>query len=439
MIRWDACLAVVALAAAAISQTKDAAAPKRAASPEVVVLDNGLHVLHVPSPEATDVSIALALPIGWGHDAKGRTGCAEVLRWFFEVTQVSVKTKQRFNIDVQAGQTLISHSGPRRDAVDRLAFIESLLAGKLEVTKDRVAVALGRAKLESDNHSWLYPGSVIEQKAWRTVFRGKPEGRQSRGIPEEIARLDVAAVRKRYVDRYGCTGAALVIIGNLEPKMWTACRDRLSKPSRSGGPPARVVHDAAPTLTADAVHARVDGPYVSAAFPALRPGDEDYLAFVVAMIVMRDRAYADLRQHGVEWDALSPPFSYLSWKGESLVRVNRRGKNGRDLTSAREDIELFLQRMRKTGVRRSALGPARIEVANTMAVPPYASSSWSYLLPRARYLATAICLNWPMDAVDRIGKISLEDVNRVLKATLSESNVRWFSLRPAKKLLPRRM
>jgi len=52
---------------------------------------------------------------------------------------------------------------------------------------------------------------------------------------------------------------------------------------------------------------------------------------------------------------------------------------------------------------------------------------------------TAICLDWPMDAADRIGKISLEDVNRVLKATLSESNVRWFSLRPAKKVLLRRM
>jgi predicted Zn-dependent peptidase len=426
-------------ASAPANAQDDAAASRFAGAPRVERLENGLRLWFIESPQATEISIALAIPAGWQSDPAGSTGCAEVMRWFFETAQRDQPIAQRFTIEVQPRLTLLSHNGSRRDAVDRLAFLERLMAGRLEVTEDRVAIALGRARLESDNHVWLYPGSVMEQKAWRTLLRGEAGGRQSRGIADEIARLDVAAVRRRYHESYGCTGATLVVIGNPGSKAWADYRARLGKLSRTAGAPSGVVHDAAPPVVADAQHRRIGGPYVTAAIKALRPADADYAAFVVAMVALRDHVYAEFRQRGLEWKALSPPFAYAFWKDDQIVRLSRRGRNGVGVAKTREEVATFLQRLRRTGIRRSALQPAKSEAARTLAAPPYASPAGAYLILRARYLATAACLGWPTDVARRIGEVELEDVNRVLKDSLAPARVGWFSLRPPPSNLPRKM
>ncbi|MEO2237582.1 MAG: hypothetical protein ABGW95_05020, partial [Candidatus Poseidoniia archaeon] len=396
-------------------------------------LANGLRLLKVDVAEAAEVSIAPALPVGWQHDPKGRTGCAEVMRWLLTVAQKDVPESQRLKVAVRPRMTLLWHSGPRRDAVDRLAFVEKVLAGRIDVTPDDLAVALGRARLESDDHSWLFPGSVIRQKAWREVWRGQPGGRQSLGIASEIASLDAVALQNRLRQHYGCTEAALVVIGNPAAKEWQAFRTKLEKLLRTAGAPPLVIHDTAPTLEAEAPHDRIDGPFVTAAWHTLSPTAADYLPFVVGMLALRTEASREFGGYrGMEWRALFPFVSFEYWKDDSLVRVNRRGLNGSTVADTRAEIEQFLRRIRRAGLRRGALDAARIEVANTVAVPPYASAAGPYLSVRARYVATALCLEWPMDAAERVGKVELAEVNRVLREHLAPDRVHWFALRPAK-------
>ena len=80
-----------------------------------------------------------------------------------------------------------------------------------------------------------------------------------------------------------------------------------------------------------------------------------------------------------------------------------------------------------------------VTVANTLAVPPYASAAGPYLSVRARYLATALCLQWPMDAAESVGKVELDDVNRVLRERIAPERIRWFGLRPVKPSSRRRL
>jgi hypothetical protein len=224
-----------------------------------------------------------------------------------------------------------------------------------------------------------------------------------------------------------------VVIGNPDAEEWQAFRTKIEKLPRSAGAPPAAIHDSAPTLAAEAPHDRVDGPYVTAAWRALQPTDADYLPFVVGMLAMRSQAHLEFgRFRGMEWKAMFPFVAFEYWKGDTLVRVNRRGPNGSTIAATRSEIEQLLRRIRRTGIRRSALDPARLEVANTLAVPPYASAAGPYLSVRARYLATALCLQWPMDAAERVGKVALDDVNRVLRERLDPERIRWFGLRPTK-------
>lgn len=405
--------------------------------PKAEALANGLELIYVPSDEAPQVSLALAVPVGWVHDPEGRTGYAQVMRWLFALSQRSAAPGAKITVNVQPRLTLFSHTGPTRGAVDRLAFLEKVLAGKISVTGDDHALAVGRARLQADNHSWLYPGSVIQQRAWRDGFRGEPAGRQGFGIGREIGAISAEEMRQR-LGRYGCRGAALVVLGGLPAAPWRAVRQRLvalpeSKVTTTTTPTEKAT-DTAPPLVHDAGHDRVDGPYVTAAVRAVTPGDADYLPFVIGMLVLRSQAYREFRSpRGMEWQARFPYLAYDFWADDLLVRINRRGTDWTKPDLATREIADLLGRIRNRGVSRAQFDAAVLQARSTLAVPPFANQSGPFLAVRARYFATALCRDWPLDLAAGVLQVTREDVHRVLREHLAPDRLRWFVLRPTKK------
>ena len=259
--------------------------PTMPAQAEPDRLQNGLIIRSVAVPGTAEVSIVLAIPTGWQHDPAGRTGCAEAMRWVLTLAQRDQDPAGRFGVIVRPRLTLLWHSGPKAAAGERLAFVETVLSGGLQLTDDLRDLAVGRARLLADDNAWLYPGTIIEQKAWRDLLRGSPAGRQSRGIPAEIARLTVGELRVRLADHYSPSGACLVVVGEL-PAM-KELRRRLGGLPSGRGAPQPVTHDTGPPVRQVAIHERVDGPYVTAAWPALPPTHADFLPFVLAMLAVR--------------------------------------------------------------------------------------------------------------------------------------------------------
>ena len=391
-------------------------------------LANGLHLQHVPVASARTITVALAFPVGWQHDPPQRTGTAETMAWWMRFVQRELPEEQQFKVMVQPRSTLLFHTGT--DVSDHLERAVRLFAGAWEVTPDLSALAKGKARLEADNHAWLYPGSVIEQKAWRTLYRGHPAGRQSRGIPEQIGELSTQDIAARYRQYYGTSGASVVVIGNLPPDRWDAFRQSIAVlPARLGAPQAQV-HDDGPALRAVAPHERVDGPYVTAAIRAMPPDSEDFPAFLLVMDVLRNETFEEFgRLRGFEWKALFPFLDYRYWEDGLLVRINRRGPNGSSAVATRLEIEELLARVRRGGIRRQQLEPARAEVISTVAVPPFSDDLPDGIFEvRARYLAVALCNGWPLDLAERVAEVTSERANRVLQESLAPERVSWFAL-----------
>jgi hypothetical protein len=395
------------------------------------VLPNGLKVEYVVVPNADGVSLALALPVGWCHDPAGRTGCAELLRWTLELAQRDAAPGTRLHVEARPSHTLLWHKGPARLLVDRLRFLERLLAGRLEISSDLHALALGRARLLADDSSWLRPGPMILQKAWRTLQRGQPGGRRHFGIPAELATLDRAALTARYRAAYGPVGTSLVVIGELEPGVWDAAVARLGAVAANPGPGRPVVHDSAPAVVAAAPHSMVGGPFVTAAFQAVAPSDPEYPAFVLGIAVLQSRALVAFgSQRGMEWQADFPFVGFEYWKDDPVVRINRRGPHASAAAVPRGEIEDLLRSIRRRGLQPGQLDVARREVARVLAVPPFDGLPGPLLAVRARYLATASCLGWSRELAVRVAAVGLDEVERVLRSRLDPGRLAWFELTP---------
>lgn len=391
-------------------------------------LNNGLRVMRVEIPKATEVSVALAVPVGWRHDPPGQTGLAEVMRWWIGMAQRELPDAAQFHVVVQPRLTLLWYTGPQRLLAQRIAFLVALLGGQLPVSADDHALASGRARRFADDHAWLYPGSVIAQRARRLVLAGTADGRQSLGIPQEIATVSRATVLARRTC-YGPRGACLVLIGD-PAEAWPGLLQSLRDVAGSHGRAESRVHDSAPPAPEREIHPRVSGPYVAAVVGAPEPTDPDFLPFSVGAAVLRSIAAQELPDRGSEWQARSPLVAYDYWEDARLLILTRRGRDGADPRQPASELRTLLELATRDAVVAARLEAARRGVASTLETPPYRSHSSPYLVVRARYLATAGCLGWPLDLGSRAAGVTGEQVGRVLRERLAADRLRWLELRP---------
>lgn len=203
-----------------------------------------------------------------------------------------------------------------------VAFLRALLDDELPMSDDDIALVVARTALAADDAEFLYPGDVQARRAERALGVGPST---AEGV--EMAKLQPAAIRdllRQPVHRSG--GGAGAVRPSLRAAVDALPFGRTPDP-RSG----RTMLFPAPAAGAPTseTHARVDQPFVMAAFRA--PDREQWPAFAVALEVARARGARRLPGRGSEGRARTPLVAWSWVAGDRVVRFHRRGTEARRL------------------------------------------------------------------------------------------------------------
>ncbi len=392
----------------------------------------GMRWHHVEARGSGRVGIVLAWPVGGVHDPTGKTGLAQVMQALLHYCQDPLPDRQRFVPEAHDRFSLLWATVRTAELPQRLRLLGRVLSGRVAVSEDLHALALARARLLADDMTRLYPGSVLLDKARRSLWAGAARGRTLAGVPAEIATITREALTAHYRDHYGSRGAILVTVGDAaRSDIEKSLGSLLRRPTGSGRalapvpPPDRTA--ARTEVTKEEIHPRVLGPYVTVALRALPADDPDYPAFLVAMAALRYQAAQRFGSHrGTEWRARFPFVRYQYLHGDPLIMVNRRGRNGASPAAARAEISDLLARVRKRGINRRWLEMARRELSSTL--DGTSAPGRGQLVTTARVLAVRELLGFPADLAARVQAVTHEVVQAVCRRCLAEDQLCWLAL-----------
>src|SRR5262249_48025723 len=152
---------------------------------------------------------------------------------------------------------------------------------------DAVARAVGQASLAADDETQIFPGTALYHTARRALLSGTPEGRQTIGIPDELAHLDAERIAHWYEATFRPRNAWLVVFGPATAAQMTqGIRASFAElPAGEAAAPVPTVHDAIAADADDASRDRLNAPFVTLALRAPEVGDPEELPFAIAMVV----------------------------------------------------------------------------------------------------------------------------------------------------------
>lgn len=408
-------------------------------------LDNGLRARCVSVPDARGACVLLGVRVGHDHDPPGCTGLAEVVGDWLRLTQESLPPPQRWTVSVHGTLTLVSlllDDGRPESVRGALQRCAALLAGELPLTDDLAARARAAAALRADDALEVFPGPQLAARARRLLLRGEPAGRQIEGIAAELAAVDRARLESWARAHVGPGNAlAVVFAPAAEAALAADVRATLGAIDRRVAAAAVTTHDALPPPPAETSSERVAAPYGGYALLAPAVGDERHLAFLVAMDVLARHAWAAFRDpRGGESQGRASPFSFRFHEGERVVLLVRRGRDGDPAAAVRAELDRFLDRIARASVALEEVAVAAGNVARILGFPPYDEIVAAQLrqpagmFARARLLLFGEVLGWSSDLSDRIGRLPVGFVQRVLAESVAGDRRLWVSLSPRPKM-----
>ncbi len=428
-----------ALLCALLFVVPQSGAPDGATDGGFATLDNGLRYQCVHVPGARGVCVVLGVRVGTDHDPAGQTGLAASGVQLLRLWQESAPPADRLQVIGRGSATLLTATRQRGELDDALASLRPLLAGELEITDDMAHRARARAALTADSETKIFPGPILEYMARRKLLAGTPRGRQTCGVPDQIASLSDGAVRPWLVSYFRPRHTVLVVMGG-RPQSELEAAVRAAYGGLAGGdaePAVATVHDDLEPVVSPVVHDRVNGPFVTLALRVPETSAPDYAPFLIAMSVVRARAArALLEPRGGEFMARFPPMRYADDEGARLVAINRRGRDGEGMEPAQAELERFVEAMRADRVSADEIARATAEVSERFEGPPYPATTarllWNAraLYPRALLLATGEIVGWPDDLAARVRRTPPEQVHAVLDAALAPEGRCWLALIP---------
>lgn len=291
-------------------------------------------------PGATAIAFAVVFHAGFADDPDDEHGIARALaECRLERARATVPDTLGSGTQVTGDATVAFVLVDAAQAAAGLAFCRALVDEGLAPSDDAVRLAIARAGLAADDAQFLFPGDVLECAARRAMLAG-PMARPVAGTAGVVAAIDGARLRERL---RAPVAFRAVGVGAVSASVRAAAASWLA---RDASPPRAVELGADPVLAAPpAPHARIDGPFVAAAFVVgdAVAGPE----IAVAVEVARARAARRWRFRGTEWVARAPAVSWSWTRGEPLVRFCRRGADEADPAAARADIEGLLADLRE--------------------------------------------------------------------------------------------
>ncbi len=375
--------------------------------------------------------MVLGWPVGGLHDPEGRTGLAQAMAAFLQLCQRDLEAQARFAVQASDRFTLLWATVPAEDLQARLDFLARLLAGRIPLTDDLFALALARARLRADDKTHRYPGPALHNKARQCLYSGDARGRQVDGVPAEIAGITREELRTRYQERYGSRGAVLATVGGFAAaELEARLRRHLAAPTGADPPALRpaVPAPAGEGVVRSEIHPRVDGPYVTVAFPAPEPSKPS-AAYLVAAGALRHQAQAWFGQQRGRESFAGFPFVRYEWReADPLLMINRRGPDGGRAEDVRREISGFLASVRSHGLDEQYLRMAKSEIINTLERPSQGGPREVVL--RARVLCLRKLLGLDDAFLAQVREVPFDEARTELLRYLGEDRGCWLAFLP---------
>ncbi|MCC6671813.1 MAG: insulinase family protein [Planctomycetes bacterium] len=399
-------------------------------------LANGLRLRVLSLPGARETALVLVVRCGSDHDPDAAPGLAAVLGELLRTRAAAQPEAERMAVQVLGPATVLQRSVAAARTAEALQEYAALLSGEPWGDADAIALALGRATLAADEALQLYPGTMLEAAARAALLAGRPGARPPGGAPEVLRGIAPALVQARAAAAFRPRNAVLVLLGAAPPDELLAAAERACGALAAGPEPPAPVTAAAPGIPDPRTHARIDGPFVAAAFAAPAPAAPDFAAFVLATGVLRTRAArAFLPYRGGELGARAPLVAWNAFEGAPVLLLCRRGRNGDTPDPARQELERLLRAFAEPGPFAREIDAARAEALASLDLPPFADPGRLARSPRlaaARAWAVGLAevLGWPADLEARLAAVGEVEVRTLVRARLAPGMAAWRTLIP---------
>ncbi len=415
-------------------------------------LDNGLRHRHEVVPRGSHSCVLLAVRSGMNHDPVGQTGLARTLEFALRLSQPKGDPNLSLVVTTLGPATFASLTVPNREVPSVLRFYAELLSGELELSDDLLARAIAQARLRADDESAEIPGLVHYWAARRVLQAGDPRGRQGCGIADEMAKFSAATLRARFRSVFVPANAFLVTMGGLKQSSVEKLVEQSFGPLAKAGsktepqavykPMRAVIVAPEPAPLRVIENVRADAVFETAAIRASGYGEEDFVAFLLAMHLAKlGVARERWRFRGGEAQAAFTPFVFSMLENPGVVLINRRGENGGDPERPRQEIESVVARLREGVPRNDDVKQAVLALSRGLQLPPYDSQTTQLLATEPgvlRHPTFVVALyelwGWPTDLAPSIYQVKVRRIGEVLKERLASDQLQWFRTQPQRKV-----
>ncbi len=271
------------------------------------------------------------------------------------------------------------------------------------------------------------PEYVFYTKLLTAMFKETPYAHDALGTRESFAKTTGKMLKKFYNEWYGPNNAILVIAGDVDPAVTLKAVKKLFGGIAPRPTPARPAVRLQP-LKASQISLKTDLPYALAVISYRLPGYDspDYAAGQILADVLASKR-ADLYALVTQGKALSADFDVNAYPNAAFGYVTASFPKGGDGALLVTTIKGVV-----AGYLKSGFPPDLVEAAKRMEIADneFAKNSVSGLASLWSQALAVEGRNSPRDDIDAIGKVTVDDVNRVARKYLVNRTATTALLEP---------
>ncbi|PWU05260.1 MAG: insulinase family protein [Terriglobia bacterium] len=425
--------AVFALAAAALAQTLPSGVQRVTAAEGITEFSfpNGLHVLLFPDASKPKVTVNMTYLVGSRHEGYGETGMAHLLEhlMFRETrTRPDIKKELVDHGAVMNGTT----SWDRTNYFETVNASDENLRWAIQMEADRmVNTQIDKKNLDSEmtvvrnefERGENSPDRILQQRAIETAFTWHNYGKLPIGNRSDIENVPIPKLAAFYQKYYQPDNAVLTIAGKFDETQtlaWVAeAFGRIGKPSRNLDPPYTVE----PTQDGErfvALRRVGDVQSVVAVYHIPAGSHPDAAVIEVLAGVLGEQPSGRLHKALVETKkTVSAGAGAEELHDPGFLLATARLRTDQSLDDARQTLVSTLEKLADDPPTREEVERVKTRILKQMELQM--TNTQSIALQLSDWASMG---DWRLLFVtrDRIKAVTPEDVLRVAKAYLKESN-----------------
>ena len=413
---------------------QDSGAPRKVTTVEGITeyaLDNGLQVLLFPDPSKATVTVSVTYRVGSRHEGRGETGMAHLLEHMVFKGTPTYKNiwgaleehGARFNGTTWVDRTNYFETLPESDAnldfalhmeADRM--VNSIISGE-ELAKEMTVV---RNEFEMGENN---PVGVLSERMLSAAYLWHNYGKSTIGNRSDIERVPVEYLRRFYKKYYQPDNATLVVAGKLDSDKTLGL---INKYFGAIPRPKRVLEE---TYTEEPTQdgarfvrlARVGDVAAAGLVYHIPAGTHpDFAAVQILQGVLTDQPSGRLYKALVETGkAASVRGSAFSWAEPGVMQFMAQVRLDKDARAVLDEMTTVVERVAAAGITEQDV--ERIKVQRLKNIRLSLNNSGRIGVRLSEAIAKE---DWRLFFLhrDRIKTVTVDDVRRVAREYLVESN-----------------